>query len=102
MLQQAVYNLLYTFRAPPIHTWAFCFPPQLQSDLDQEYQDKFRRLPVEIQEFVQDSGKAKLSDDGSHGNLVVSPTTEKLNHKASQSEDDTEEGSLERVYDTPL
>ncbi|KAI3364430.1 hypothetical protein L3Q82_011219 [Scortum barcoo] len=75
----------------------------LQSDLDQEYQDKFRRLPVEIQEFVQDSSKAKLSDDGVHGNLVASSTTEKkLNHKASQSEDDTEEGSSERVYDTPL
>uniref|UniRef100_A0A8C4IHR5 phosphoinositide phospholipase C n=1 Tax=Dicentrarchus labrax TaxID=13489 RepID=A0A8C4IHR5_DICLA len=63
----------------------------LQSDLDQEYQDKFRRLPVEIQEFVQDSSKAKLSDDCVHGNLVASSTTEKLNHKASQSEDDTEE-----------
>uniref|UniRef100_A0A8C4IGB2 1-phosphatidylinositol 4,5-bisphosphate phosphodiesterase n=1 Tax=Dicentrarchus labrax TaxID=13489 RepID=A0A8C4IGB2_DICLA len=76
--------------------------PKLQSDLDQEYQDKFRRLPVEIQEFVQDSSKAKLSDDCVHGNLVASSTTEKLNHKASQSEDDTEEGSSERVYDTPL
>uniref|UniRef100_A0A3Q3NHP9 1-phosphatidylinositol 4,5-bisphosphate phosphodiesterase n=1 Tax=Labrus bergylta TaxID=56723 RepID=A0A3Q3NHP9_9LABR len=76
--------------------------PKLQSDLDQEYQDKFRRLPVEIQEFVQDSSKAKLNDDGVHGNLVSSSTTEKLNHKASQSEDDMEEGSSERVYDTPL
>ncbi|XP_074541137.1 1-phosphatidylinositol 4,5-bisphosphate phosphodiesterase beta-1 isoform X1 [Halichoeres trimaculatus] len=76
--------------------------PKLQSDLDQEYQDKFRRLPVEIQEFVQDSSKAKLNDDGIHGNLVSSSTSEKLNHKASQSEDDTEEGSSERVYDTPL
>uniref|UniRef100_A0A3B4TZ36 1-phosphatidylinositol 4,5-bisphosphate phosphodiesterase n=1 Tax=Seriola dumerili TaxID=41447 RepID=A0A3B4TZ36_SERDU len=76
--------------------------PKLQSDLDQEYQDKFRRLPVEIQEFVQDSSKVKPSDDGVHGNLVASSTTEKLNHKASQSEDDMEEGSSERVYDTPL
>uniref|UniRef100_A0A3Q0R6H9 1-phosphatidylinositol 4,5-bisphosphate phosphodiesterase n=1 Tax=Amphilophus citrinellus TaxID=61819 RepID=A0A3Q0R6H9_AMPCI len=76
--------------------------PKLQSDLDQEYQDKFRRLPVEIQEFVQDSSKAKLSDDSIHGNLVSSSTAEKLNHKASQSEDDMEEGSSERVYDTPL
>lgn len=84
-------------------SWLTCvLPPQLQSDLDQEYQDKFRRLPVEIQEFVQDSSKAKLSDDCVHGNLVASSTTEKLNHKASQSEDDTEEGSSERVYDTPL
>nr|XP_057913827.1 1-phosphatidylinositol 4,5-bisphosphate phosphodiesterase beta-1 isoform X2 [Doryrhamphus excisus] len=77
--------------------------PKLQSDLDQEYQDKFRRLPVEIQEFVQDSGKAKLSDDGLRGNLISSSSTaERLNHKASPSEDDAEDGSLERVYDTPL
>lgn len=74
--------------------------PKLQSDLDQEYQDKFRRLPVEIQEFVQDSGKTKLSDDDRI--IVSSSTSEKLNHKASQSEDDTEEGSSEKVYDTPL
>lgn len=76
--------------------------PKLQTDLDQEYQDKFRRLPVEIQEFVQDSSKTKLSDDNIHGNLVSSSTSEKLNHKASQSEDDTEEGSSERAYETPL
>lgn len=78
------------------------FPAQLQSELDQEYQDKFRRLPVEIQEFVQDSSKAKRSEDGIQGNLPASSTTERLNHKASQSEDDTEEGSSEKVYDTPL
>lgn len=84
-------------------SWCVCvLPPQLQSDLDQEYQDKFRRLPVEIQEFVQDSSKARLSEDGVHGKLPASSTTEKLNHKASQSEDDMEEGSSERVYDTPL
>ncbi|XP_054617428.1 1-phosphatidylinositol 4,5-bisphosphate phosphodiesterase beta-1 isoform X3 [Dunckerocampus dactyliophorus] len=77
--------------------------PKLQSDLDQEYQDKFRRLPVEIQEFVQDSGKTKLGDDGLRGNLTSSSSTaDRLNHKASQSEDDAEDGSLERVYDTPL
>lgn len=57
---------------------------------------------MEIQEFVQDSSKAKLSDDGLHGKLAASSASEKLNHKASQSEDDTEEGSSERVYDTPL
>lgn len=57
---------------------------------------------MEIQEFVQDSSKTKLSDDSPHGNLPVSTTTEKLNHKASQSEDDMEDGSSERVYDTPL
>uniref|UniRef100_A0A674P8D5 1-phosphatidylinositol 4,5-bisphosphate phosphodiesterase n=1 Tax=Takifugu rubripes TaxID=31033 RepID=A0A674P8D5_TAKRU len=77
--------------------------PKLQSDLDQEYQDKFRRLPVEIQEFVQDSSKAKLSEDCLYGKLPASSsTTERLNHKASQSEDEIEEGSTERVYDTAL
>lgn len=77
-------------------------PLQLQSDLDQEYQDKFRRLPVEIQEFVQDSSKAKLSEDCLYGKLPASSTTERLNHKTSQSEDEMEEGSTERVYDTAL
>lgn len=98
------FNLLVVSFPPHVGVfgWCVCFPPQLQSDLDQEYQDKFRRLPVEIQEFVQDSSKAKLRDDAVHGNLVASSTTEKLNHKASQSEDDMEEGSSERVYDTPL
>ncbi|XP_014886255.1 1-phosphatidylinositol 4,5-bisphosphate phosphodiesterase beta-1 [Poecilia latipinna] len=76
--------------------------PKLQSDLDQEYQDKFRRLPVEIQEFVQDSSKTKLCDDSLPGNLVSSSTTERLNHKASQSEDDMEEGSSEHAFDTAL
>lgn len=90
--------LMWWYSLPMWHS----LPLQLQSDLDQEYQDKFRRLPVEIQEFVQDSSKAKLSDDCVHGNLVSSSTAERLNHKASQSEDDMEEGSSERVYDTPL
>uniref|UniRef100_M4A280 Phosphoinositide phospholipase C n=1 Tax=Xiphophorus maculatus TaxID=8083 RepID=M4A280_XIPMA len=76
--------------------------PKLQSDLDQEYQDKFRRLPVEIQEFVQDSSKTKLCDDSLPGNLISSSTTERLNHKASQSEDDIEEGSSEHAFDTAL
>lgn len=76
--------------------------PKLQSDLDQEYQDKFRRLPVEIQEFVQDSGRAKLSDDSSRIPHSASSTSEKLNHKTSQSEEDAEDGSTEKVYDTPL
>ncbi|KAJ8009499.1 hypothetical protein DPEC_G00089520 [Dallia pectoralis] len=75
--------------------------PKLQSELDQEYQDKFRRLPLEIQEFVQDSSRTKLSDDSPHGNMSVSSTAERLNHKASQSEDDAEDSS-EKVFDTPL
>lgn len=57
---------------------------------------------MEIQEFVQDSSKAKLSEDCLYGNLPASSTTERLNHKTSQSEDEMEEGSTERVYDTAL
>uniref|UniRef100_A0A6Q2YCV7 1-phosphatidylinositol 4,5-bisphosphate phosphodiesterase n=1 Tax=Esox lucius TaxID=8010 RepID=A0A6Q2YCV7_ESOLU len=75
--------------------------PKLQSELDQEYQDKFRRLPLEIQEFVQDSSRTKLSDDSPCGNMSVSSTAERLNHKASQSEDDAED-STEKVFDTSL
>uniref|UniRef100_A0A8C4ZK16 Phosphoinositide phospholipase C n=1 Tax=Gadus morhua TaxID=8049 RepID=A0A8C4ZK16_GADMO len=76
--------------------------PKLQSDLDQEYQDKFRRLPVEIQEFVQDSSRTKLRDDPSlQSSLSVSSISERLS-KALQSEEETEDGSTERVYDTPL
>ncbi|XP_041927738.1 1-phosphatidylinositol 4,5-bisphosphate phosphodiesterase beta-1 isoform X1 [Alosa sapidissima] len=65
--------------------------PKLQSDLDQEYQDKFRRLPVEIQEFVQETTKRKLTDDGDHATLPASSTQERLSHKGAQSEDDMEE-----------
>ncbi|XP_059898380.1 LOW QUALITY PROTEIN: 1-phosphatidylinositol 4,5-bisphosphate phosphodiesterase beta-1-like [Gadus macrocephalus] len=76
--------------------------PKLQSDLDQEYQDKFRRLPVEIQEFVQDSSRTKLRDDPSlQSSLSVSSISERLS-KALQSEEETEDGSTERVYDTSL
>uniref|UniRef100_A0A8C6TV07 1-phosphatidylinositol 4,5-bisphosphate phosphodiesterase n=1 Tax=Neogobius melanostomus TaxID=47308 RepID=A0A8C6TV07_9GOBI len=55
--------------------------PKLQSDLDQEYQDKFRRLPVEIQEFVQDSGRTKLSSDDS--------SSSKIHASSSASENST-------------
>lgn len=59
---------------------------QLQNDLDQEYQDKFRRLPLEIQEFVHESTKRK-TEDGDQDVLPSSATLEKLN----QSEDDMDE-----------
>lgn len=65
--------------------------PKLQSDLDQEYQDKFRRLPVEIQEFVQETTKRKLTEDGDHDALPASSTQERLNHKGAQSEDDMDD-----------
>uniref|UniRef100_A0A8B9R8E4 1-phosphatidylinositol 4,5-bisphosphate phosphodiesterase n=1 Tax=Astyanax mexicanus TaxID=7994 RepID=A0A8B9R8E4_ASTMX len=74
---------------------------KLQSELDQEYQDKFRRLPVEIQEFVQESAKGKPSNECEQSCLSGS-VTEKLNHRAAQSEEDLEEASSEKVYDTPL
>ncbi|XP_067311022.1 1-phosphatidylinositol 4,5-bisphosphate phosphodiesterase beta-1 isoform X1 [Pseudorasbora parva] len=64
--------------------------PKLQNDLDQEYQDKFRRLPLEIQEFVQESTKRK-TEDVEQEVLPSSATLEKLTQKAAQSEDDTEE-----------
>ncbi|KAJ3606601.1 hypothetical protein NHX12_026122 [Muraenolepis orangiensis] len=70
--------------------------PQLQSDLDQEYQDKFRRLPLEIQEFVQDKRQPRPRDDLSlHSGLSVSSTGETLS-RAPPSEDETDDGSAER------
>uniref|UniRef100_A0AAY4CBE3 1-phosphatidylinositol 4,5-bisphosphate phosphodiesterase n=1 Tax=Denticeps clupeoides TaxID=299321 RepID=A0AAY4CBE3_9TELE len=62
--------------------------PKLQSDLDQEYQDKFRRLPLEIQEFVQETTKRKLAEDGGHDTLPQSTTQERLNHKGFEVEFD--------------
>ncbi|MCJ8743730.1 hypothetical protein PDJAM_G00097600 [Pangasius djambal] len=76
--------------------------PKHQNELDQEYQDKFRRLPVEIQEFVQESAKGKLSNEWEPSCLSTSSTAENLNHKASQSEEDADEDSAEKVFDTPL
>uniref|UniRef100_A0A673LP40 1-phosphatidylinositol 4,5-bisphosphate phosphodiesterase beta-1-like n=1 Tax=Sinocyclocheilus rhinocerous TaxID=307959 RepID=A0A673LP40_9TELE len=64
---------------------------RLQNDLDQEYQDKFRRLPLEIQEFVQESTKRKTEDGEQELLPSSSSTLEKLMQKGAQSEDDTEE-----------
>ncbi|XP_072121625.1 1-phosphatidylinositol 4,5-bisphosphate phosphodiesterase beta-1 isoform X1 [Mobula birostris] len=77
--------------------------PKLQSDLDQEYQDKFKRLPLEIQEFVQDTLKGKFSEDGDHSALASSqpPDNGKLNHK-SPNEDDVEDSKSDKVFDTSL
>ncbi|XP_016367368.1 1-phosphatidylinositol 4,5-bisphosphate phosphodiesterase beta-1-like [Sinocyclocheilus rhinocerous] len=65
--------------------------PKLQNDLDQEYQDKFRRLPLEIQEFVQESTKRKTENGEQEVLPSSSSTLEKLMQKGAQSEDDTEE-----------
>ncbi|MBN3315502.1 PLCB1 phosphodiesterase, partial [Atractosteus spatula] len=78
--------------------------PKLQSELDQEYQDKFRRLPVEIQEFVQEATKGKFTEDGDHSTVSSSMASDsgKLNHKPQQSEEDVDEEMPEKVFDTPL
>ncbi|XP_076129459.1 1-phosphatidylinositol 4,5-bisphosphate phosphodiesterase beta-1 [Alosa pseudoharengus] len=72
--------------------------PKLQGELDQEYQDKFRRLPVEIQEFVQDTAKGCLH----LSKMSISTTTERLTSKTSPSEEDVDESLSERVFDTPF
>ncbi|XP_063079502.1 1-phosphatidylinositol 4,5-bisphosphate phosphodiesterase beta-1-like [Engraulis encrasicolus] len=76
--------------------------PKLQSELDQEYQDKFGRLPTEIQEFVQDTTKSRPREQGHAHHLPSSATTDTLNSKTSASEDDAEDSTSERVFDTPL
>ncbi|KAF7690322.1 hypothetical protein HF521_012126 [Silurus meridionalis] len=70
--------------------------PKLQNELDKEYQDKFRRLPLEIQEFVQESAKGKLSNEWDSSCLSTSSTAENLNRKAGQSEEETEEDFAEK------
>uniref|UniRef100_UPI00398E89FE 1-phosphatidylinositol 4,5-bisphosphate phosphodiesterase beta-1 isoform X1 n=1 Tax=Pristiophorus japonicus TaxID=55135 RepID=UPI00398E89FE len=78
--------------------------PKLQSDLDQEYQDKFKRLPLEIQEFVQDTLKGKFSEDGDHSAAppTLAPDNGKLNHKSCSNEDDLEDTKSDKVFDTSL
>ncbi|XP_018588894.1 1-phosphatidylinositol 4,5-bisphosphate phosphodiesterase beta-1 isoform X3 [Scleropages formosus] len=70
-----------------------------QAELDQEYQDKFRRLPLEIQEFVQDTTKGKGNEDGKHSPLPPSATSEQPNHKSACSEDEAESESRDRPSD---
>ncbi|XP_063040749.1 1-phosphatidylinositol 4,5-bisphosphate phosphodiesterase beta-1 [Engraulis encrasicolus] len=71
--------------------------PKLQGDLDQEYQDKFRRLPLEIQEFVAEATKRKLTEaDGeppSGGSSLIpsSSTQDKLSLRGALSEEETTE-----------
>ncbi|XP_069464387.1 1-phosphatidylinositol 4,5-bisphosphate phosphodiesterase beta-1 isoform X3 [Ambystoma mexicanum] len=78
--------------------------PKLQVELDQEYQDKFKRLPMEIQEFVQEAMKGKFSDDGDHSSATSSsaPDSGKLNHKPLSNELEAEDDSAERACDTSL
>ncbi|XP_051775239.1 LOW QUALITY PROTEIN: 1-phosphatidylinositol 4,5-bisphosphate phosphodiesterase beta-1 [Erpetoichthys calabaricus] len=78
--------------------------PKLQAELDQEYHDKFKRLPVEIQEFVQEAMKGKFSDDSDHSatSSVVGAESRNVNHKTPLTEDELEEDATEKAFDTPL
>nr|XP_055041485.1 1-phosphatidylinositol 4,5-bisphosphate phosphodiesterase beta-1 isoform X2 [Misgurnus anguillicaudatus] len=55
--------------------------PKLHNELEKEYQDKFLRLPMEIQEFLQDSAayKGKSSKDSDWNYLPIPRMTENLN-----------------------
>ncbi|KAM9257628.1 1-phosphatidylinositol 4,5-bisphosphate phosphodiesterase beta-1 [Cariama cristata] len=76
--------------------------PKLQVELDQEYQDKFKRLPLEILEFVQEAMKGKINEDGDHSSAPSSLASDggKSNHKPLQSEEEVEEDNPEKVFDT--
>ncbi|XP_015992520.2 1-phosphatidylinositol 4,5-bisphosphate phosphodiesterase beta-1 isoform X1 [Rousettus aegyptiacus] len=77
--------------------------PKLQVELEQEYQDKFKRLPLEILEFVQEAMKGKISEDSNHSSAPSSLTSDpgKLNHKPPSSEE-LEGDHPGREFDTPL
>ncbi|XP_008053376.1 1-phosphatidylinositol 4,5-bisphosphate phosphodiesterase beta-1 isoform X1 [Carlito syrichta] len=76
--------------------------PKLQEELEQEYQDKFKRLPLEILEFVQEAMKGKISEDSNHGSAPPSLSSDpKVNHKSPSSEELG--GDIPgKEFDTPL
>ncbi|XP_012659519.1 1-phosphatidylinositol 4,5-bisphosphate phosphodiesterase beta-1 [Otolemur garnettii] len=77
--------------------------PKLQVELEQEYQDKFKRLPLEILEFVQEAMKGKISEDSNHGSAPPSLSSDprKVNHKPPSSEELG--GDIPgKEFDTPL
>ncbi|XP_077170731.1 1-phosphatidylinositol 4,5-bisphosphate phosphodiesterase beta-1 isoform X3 [Paroedura picta] len=75
--------------------------PKLQAELDQEYQDKFKRLPLEILEFVQEAMKVKMSEDGDHGSTPsLASDGGKQNHKPLQNEE--LEDNPGKEFDTSL
>ncbi|XP_069351551.1 1-phosphatidylinositol 4,5-bisphosphate phosphodiesterase beta-1 isoform X1 [Eulemur rufifrons] len=77
--------------------------PKLQVELEQEYQDKFKRLPLEILEFVQEAMKGKISEDSNHGSASLSLSSDpgKVNHKPPSSEELG--GDIPgKEFDTPL
>lgn len=72
-------------------------------ELEQEYQDKFKRLPLEILEFVQEAMKGKISEDSNHSSappLMISDSG-KLNQKLPSSEE-LEGENPGKEFDTPL
>ncbi|XP_069811610.1 1-phosphatidylinositol 4,5-bisphosphate phosphodiesterase beta-1 isoform X1 [Dendropsophus ebraccatus] len=77
-------------------------------ELDQEYQDKFKRLPMEIQEFVQEAMKGKFSEDGEHSSSLLTPDSGKSpvgnsgNHKSLDHEEEGEEEAPAKACDTSL
>ncbi|XP_069624916.1 1-phosphatidylinositol 4,5-bisphosphate phosphodiesterase beta-1 [Ranitomeya imitator] len=77
-------------------------------ELDQEYQDKFKRLPMEIQEFVQEAMKGKFSEDGEHSSSLLTPDSGKSpvgnsgNHKSPDHEEEGEEEPPVKAFDTSL
>ncbi|XP_039080482.1 1-phosphatidylinositol 4,5-bisphosphate phosphodiesterase beta-1 [Hyaena hyaena] len=77
--------------------------PKLQTDLEQEYQDKFKRLPLEILEFVQEAMKGKISEDSNHSSAPPSLASDpgKLNHRPPSSEE-LEGDNPGKEFDTPL
>ncbi|EHB06380.1 1-phosphatidylinositol-4,5-bisphosphate phosphodiesterase beta-1, partial [Heterocephalus glaber] len=77
--------------------------PKLQMELEQEYQDKFKRLPLEILEFVQEAMKGKINEDSNHGSAPASRASDsgKVNHKTPSSEEVEGENPGKEV-DTPL
>lgn len=72
-------------------------------DLEQEYQDKFKRLPLEILEFVQEAMKGKISEDSNHSSAPPSLASDpgKLNHRPPSSEE-LEGDNPGKEFDTPL
>ncbi|XP_057385121.1 1-phosphatidylinositol 4,5-bisphosphate phosphodiesterase beta-1 isoform X1 [Balaenoptera acutorostrata] len=77
--------------------------PKLQVELEQEYQDKFKRLPLEILEFVQEAMKGKISEDSNHSSAPPLLTSDpgKLNHKPPSSEK-LEGENPGKEFDNPL
>uniref|UniRef100_A0A5S6JWJ1 1-phosphatidylinositol 4,5-bisphosphate phosphodiesterase n=1 Tax=Xenopus tropicalis TaxID=8364 RepID=A0A5S6JWJ1_XENTR len=82
--------------------------PKLQVELDQEYQDKFKRLPMEIQEFVQEAMKGKFSDDAEHSSTapILTPDSGKSpvsgNHRSPAHEAEGAAENPDKAFDTSL